>query len=63
MKPILNLNKHPKDCENLSLVEAENHYDCFKSFLGLAYEEGKLDEYTYEELVRYNILIDDKMVV
>lgn len=24
MKPILNLNKHPKDCENLSLVEAMN---------------------------------------
>ena len=24
MKPILNLNKHPKDCENLSLVEAIN---------------------------------------
>lgn len=24
MKPILNLNKHPKDCENLSLVHANN---------------------------------------
>lgn len=24
MKPILNLNKHPKDCENLSLVNAKN---------------------------------------
>lgn len=24
MKPILNLNKHPKDCENLSLINAEN---------------------------------------
>lgn len=42
--------------KNLSLVEAENHYDCFKSFLKLAYEEGKLDEYTYEELLVHNIL-------
>lgn len=41
--------------KNLSLVEAEYHYDCFKSFLKLAYEEGQLDEYTYEELLVHNI--------
>ena len=48
--------------KNLPLDEAERHYDCFKSFLRLAYEEGKLDEYTYEELARYDILIDDTSV-
>ena len=42
--------------KNLFLVEAENHYDCFKSFLKLAYEEGELDEYTYEELLVHNNL-------
>lgn len=46
--------------EVLSLEDAEYYYDCFKSFLRLAYEEGELDEYTYEELVRYRILTDDK---
>ena len=36
MKPILNLNKHPKDCENLSLINAKNvklsnDYSCLQS--------------------------------
>lgn len=42
--------------KNLPLDEAEKHYDCFKSLLRLAYKEGKLCGYTYEELHTYNIL-------
>jgi hypothetical protein len=45
---------------NLSLDEAERHYDCFKSLLKMAYEEEKLCEYTHTELVVYEILTDDK---
>lgn len=72
MKPILNLNKHPKDCENLSLINAENvklsnDLSCLQSEEILKYSTITIELNNYYEdnsyIILGNIPCNDELIL